>query len=331
MMNTEEVAIHSMISVIVMVEGFLLIQVWKYLNRKSTGHQTFLDEMNKDGILVFYPTIIINWLTWIKFGNNYNYYLAMSLVKISQFSQMMAVVQGIIFHITRYLYVFHFEFINSINEKTLKMITRSLITALPMICCLTEDRSRTLKMLNLIHSTIDDEMYSFTPVGSVIIRLTGIAILSFVQVRIVLYRRKHPISNDQKEDFNPKFVAFVCFLTIVHLTGVAMSLHVKMKIIAEIARIYIIYFDFLIVTVLLIYSNENMFAFTLNPIKKAYVLIFSLQTFGIRHATNRSTVAIDPEIIQSECPNPVNEIESTSIVQENVPQIIIVAPTSESP
>ena len=275
-MNTEEVAIHCMISVIVIAIGFLHILIWKYLNSKSTGRQTFTDEMARDGLIILYPTILINWLTWIKFGNNYNCYVALFLVKISQFSQILAVGQGIIFHISRYLSVFHFEFINSMNEKTMKTITRFLILALSFICCLIEDRSKTLKMLNLIHSTINEEMYSFKPVTSVIVRLTGVAVLGFVQIRIVLYRRKYPISNNEKENFNPKFVAFVCFLSIVHITAVAISSYVafvKMKIIAELTRIYIICFDFLIVTVILIYSNENMSAFILNSTKKTYSII----------------------------------------------------------
>ena len=333
-MNAEEVAIHCMISVIVIAIGFLHILIWKYLNSKSTGRQTFTDEMAKDGLIILYPTILFNWLTWIKFGDNYNYYVAMFIVKISQFSQIMAVGQGIIFHITRYLSVFHFEFINSVNEKTLKKITRSLILALSIICCLTEDRSKTLKMLNLINSTIDEGMYSFKPVTSVIVRLTGIAVLGIVQIRIVLYRRKHPIGNNEKENFNPKFVAFVCFLSIVHVAAVAISSYiafVEKKIIAELTRIYIICFDFLIFTVIIIYSNENMLAYILNSAKKTHLMIVSVNNFEMRHVTNASIVGIAPKMSQSkiEGSNSVVQIESPVHVQENVPQILIVTPAPE--
>ena len=171
-------------------------------------------------------------------------------------------------------------------------------------------------------------------VTSIIVRLTGIAVLGFVQIKIMLYRRKHPISNDEKENFNPKFVAFVCFLSIVHVSAVAISSYVafvKMKTIAELTRIYIICFDFLIVTVILIYSNENMSAFILNSIKNTYSMIIPLNNFEMRQVINTRPVAIAPEIPRFEYSNPVIQIDSPSHIQENiVPQILIVAPAPES-
>ena len=71
-----------------------------------------------------------------------------------------------------------------------------------------------------------------------------------------------------------------------------------------------------------------MSAFILNSIKKTYSIIIPLNDFEIRQVTNRSTVAI-PEIPQVEFSNPVFQIESPPHIQENIPQILIVAPAPD--
>ena len=73
-----------------------------------------------------------------------------------------------------------------------------------------------------------------------------------------------------------------------------------------------------------------MSAFILNSIKKSFSEITSHNNLGLRQVINTSTVAIAPEIPQFEYSNPVIQIESPSHVQENIPQILIVAPAPES-
>ena len=327
-MNLEEAALHSLIFIILLVIGTLVIQVWRYLDSKSTGNQTFLDEVAKDGILVFYLTIVINWLTWIKIGDNYNYYVAVVLVKISQCSQVLTMGQAVIFNVVRYQYIFHFDYINSVNEKKFKIITQTLSTTIAVICGFIEDRSKTYKMLNLIHSSVDDKMYHFTPITSGIFRLILIAIIVCIQIRIVVYKQKAPSGDKEKEDFNPRFVAAAFLFVIIHASVLTVSFFVKMRIIGELTRLGIAYFDFVVVIVILLYGNKNMSVFVKRTFSKTSSRIAPIHNNEIGHVINMSTIVV-PNVLQfknESHPSIRREIPLQS--DENIPQISIISPST---
>ena len=327
-MNLEEAALHSLIFIILLVIGTLVIQVWRYLDSKSTGHQTLLDEVAKDGILVFYLTIVINWLSWIKIGDNYNYYIALVLVKISQCSQVLTMGQAVIFNVVRYQYVFHFEHINSVDEKKYRIISQTLSTTVAVICGFIEDRSKTYKMLNLIHSSIDDEMYHFTPITSVIFRLITIAIIVFLQIRIVVYKRKLPSGDEENQDINPKYIAPACLFAIIHVSVLTVSFFVKMKINGELTRLATVYFDFVVIIVILLYGNKNMSLFVKRTFRKNSSRIAPIHDNEIGHVVNMSTIVV-PNVLQF-INEPNSSIRRGIPLQpkENIPQISIINPST---
>ena len=327
-MNIEEAALHSLIFIILLVIGTLVIQVWRYLDSKSTGNQTFLDEVAKDGILVFYLTIVINWLTWIKIGDNYNYYVAVVLVKISQCSQVLTMGQAVIFNVVRYQYIFHFDYINSVNEKKFKIITQTLSTTIAVICGFIEDRSKTYKMLNLIHSSIDDEMYYFIPITSGIFRLISFAIIVCIQIRIVVFKRKVPSGDEENQDINPKFVVAAFLFAIIHVSVLTVSFFVKMKIIGELTRLVIVYFDFIVVLVILLYGNKNMSVFVKRTFRMTSSRIAPIHNNEIGHVINMSAIVV-PNVLQFKNePKSYMRREIHLQSEENIPHISIISPST---
>ena len=197
-MKTEEIIIHCLIFFTQLVILVLLYQVRNYLKSKPLGLQTPLDDLVKDGMWFLVPTLISAWITWIKVVPIYNHYVAMSIVKIELFLRMAFVVQGLTFSVIRYLFVFHFNFINDINEKRIKNISRTFRTFLALICIIFDDLTVTKKYLYLTQNdfTPDQEEQGTKIMLSLIIVIISICAIVLVQARIVLMKWNNPEQPD---------------------------------------------------------------------------------------------------------------------------------------
>ena len=174
----------------------LIYQVRNYLNNKPFGLQTVLDCLAKDGIIVLGSRQLLSWALMIKIVPEYNYYVAMSICNLNFFLGMALVIQCSIFSVIRYLFVFHFNFINSRSERKITIITRTCVVVLASICIIIDDISKSRKLLYLTKSQFKEtdtpkNIYLYF-MSSIIITCVSILIMTFVQARIVHEKRKMP-------------------------------------------------------------------------------------------------------------------------------------------
>ena len=174
----------------------LIYQVRNYLNSKPFGLQTVLDCLAKDGIIVLGSRQLLSWALMIKIVPEYNYYIVMSICNLNFFLGIALVVQCSIFSIIRYLFVFHFNFINSRSERKITIITRTCVVVLASICIIIDDISKSRKFLHLTNShfketDVPKKVYLYF-MSSIIITCVSILIMTFVQARIVHEKRKMP-------------------------------------------------------------------------------------------------------------------------------------------
>ena len=102
-MPIEQIVVHVLILIVFLIDVILLAQAWRYLSSKSLGMTTILDQSAKDGMILLGLAMITGWTSWMKFGAyRYNYYLAMSMVKISEFALSSLRGQITLFFIIRY-------------------------------------------------------------------------------------------------------------------------------------------------------------------------------------------------------------------------------------
>ena len=195
-METEEIIIHCLIFFTQLVILVLLYQVRNYLKSKPLGLQTPLDDLVKDGMWFLVPTLISAWITWIKVVPIYNHYVAMSIVKIELFLRMAFVIQGLTFSLIRYLFVFHLNFINDVNEKRIKNMSRTIRTFLALLCTIFDDLSVTKKYLYLTQNDFKpdqaQEEQDEKMMVSLIIVILSICIIVLVQARIVFMKWNNP-------------------------------------------------------------------------------------------------------------------------------------------
>ena len=269
-MKLEEFIIHISFFIILIVIITILVQVWIYLNNKALGMQTILDELAKDGMIFLGPTLIINWLTWINFDLKFNYELAIIYAKLSSFSHLTIVGQAIVFFIIRYMLVFHFEYMNSMDERKVIHISRISVFTLATLITFLDDQSQVFKVLYLTQTQLDDFKLQ-APVLAKFTRLILLVVITFVQLRIVLLRRRFPDSDnkDEKDVYRVKLVSYACLLALVAIIAVAYIGNFGTTVIVRLLRLLFLYLMILIGIVLIVCSNDKMFCF----LKKKFGII----------------------------------------------------------
>ena len=79
-MNLEMISYQITGLILAIGAGFILLGVWKYLDKKALGMQTLFDLMIKDLIVSTACFVLSSQLVLLKFVEKYNYYLAYILV-----------------------------------------------------------------------------------------------------------------------------------------------------------------------------------------------------------------------------------------------------------
>ena len=101
----------------------------KYFNQKALGMQTIFDEMIKDKIylsLIACAFTIVMDLT-VEYKTPLSHYAALPIIFFHQIMIICEIWQVIIIAVIRYLSVFHHPFLNVIEERSLKQMTRIFV------------------------------------------------------------------------------------------------------------------------------------------------------------------------------------------------------------
>ena len=265
-MEVEEIVIHCLILAVVLVNSVLLFQVWKYLNSKPPGMQTILHELAKDGILLTEAQLIINWITWVKVVPQVNYYVAMIAVKTALFIGISFLCQMAIFSVVRYQHVFHFDYINSIDDTKIKFISRASVGSLALVCALSENVTKIKKFVHLTQIEINENFDFERPISIIPILIVSLSITLFVQCRIVYHKSQNPIDVpqhdlNQNDSYNIKIVSFACIVIMIIGIIAIFSLFSKVVVIARLLLVLNSSIFAFVIFVMLIYSNDQMFLY----------------------------------------------------------------------
>ena len=148
-MSVEEVIVHSLNLIVTLAMIVILFQVWKYLNNKPLGYTTVLDDLAKDGTIILVLNVTHTWITWIKFTPQYNYYMALTILKMEVSFKVALIVQALAFSIIKYLFVFKFQNVNNIAERKIKLSSRIFVAILAVSCATFDDWTTAKKVLYL--------------------------------------------------------------------------------------------------------------------------------------------------------------------------------------
>ena len=266
-MNVEEVIVHTLNLIVTLVIIVILFQVWKYLNSKPLGIQTVLDDFTKDGMVILGLNLTHTWITWIKFMAQYNYYVALTILKMEVFFKVALIVQAMTFSITKYLFIFKFQNINNIADGKIKLSSRICVASLAMSCATFDDWTTAKKVLYLTtENQINKELtlHGPRPLFSSIVAIFSILTIAIVQAKIAYKRWKYPeFQNNVVEcdTYNFKTISIAVGISLTIVVIIIFSVHTKSILLTSLITLLNIRFIALISMLLMIYSNQRMFAF----------------------------------------------------------------------
>ena len=266
-MNVEEIVVHCCILIATSAIMLLLFQVWKYLNSKIFGFRTVLDDLAKDGMVILGLNLTHTWITWIKFASQYNYYVALAILKMEAVFRVSLIVQALTFSITRYLFVFNFQKINNVPERNIRMSSRICVAVLAIICANFDDWTTAKKVLYLMTEDQVKEEQAFQgprPFFSTIVTVVSMVIIAYVQVRITYQKWKYPEFQDNEAEgdkFNLKMICIVVGVSLITVIIVVSSVFAKSIVLTSLSTLLCVRLIALMTIWLLICSNERMLSF----------------------------------------------------------------------
>ena len=269
-MRVEEIVIHCLIFLANIAIYALLFKVWKYLNSKSLGFQTVLDDLAKDGMILLALTLTYNWIVWIKFYPEYNYYVAMIIINVGASFRVSLIVQALTFSITRYLFVLNFSHINNVAEGSIKMASRIFLAVLSITCGTVDDWTGGKKFLYLTDKDKDQVPKSPTSLVSIIVAISSLLIIVYIQARISYAKWKYPEiynNNEDNETYNLKIISVVTGILIVVVIIVLSFLFAKIDLWKSLLTLLCLRIIVLVAILLFIYSNPHLFSFVKNNLK----------------------------------------------------------------
>ena len=241
------------------------------MNCKPLGLQTVLDDLTKDGMVILGLTIIYEWLTWIKFDYDYNCDVAIIVTKINAFFRVSLMAQAFTFSVTRYLFAFKFHYINNISEGNIKMTSRICVLMLASTCAIVDNWYSGKKFLYLTgnHQINNEETKDSRPFLTIIVVISSLMIVAFVQAQIAYTRFKHPeLQNNVGADdtYNLKMISGAVVLSIVMLIVILASLYARIVLWKSLLIVLCVRMIVLFMILLVIYSNEKMSLFVKNSL-----------------------------------------------------------------
>ena len=259
-MKIEEIILHFFIFTVLVVIGILTIQVWHYLNSKPLGLQTILDDLAKESFTVFGLALVLNWTTRINPGLEFNYYFAMFIVKINMFFTFASLEQIVTFFIIRYFLVFHFPYINNVDETKVKTVLRIVEFGFTFICTLIEDCSQTFRFQHLTNPTQAPKIETTAPLLLKSMFFLTIGIVSFVQMKILYFKYKSPPVPNENDNYNFKVISLACFISVFIIFAFTVTNFLTSFIMAKLVRNLCSYLLILFALSMIIVSNDNLYA-----------------------------------------------------------------------
>ena len=262
-MEDEEIVVLTLIFMVAVCIWVLLYQVWTYLNSKSLVMQSVLDDLIKDGIIILGTALLATWIMWIKVIPQYSYYEAMGLTRIVLFVRVSVLALPGVFAVVKYQMVFHFDFINSVEDKKIKMISRAIIFTVALICNILTDFENSLEFLYLKESKLDETYDIQKGKAVVVISCISVFVVGIVQSRIVYTRWKNPlpansIENDDKEQYNWKIISLLCLIFLIETIICILLFFVQLFALVRMLQMLAFYLLFLISIIFTIYSNKKL-------------------------------------------------------------------------
>ena len=261
----------------------LIYQVRNYLKSKPFGLQTVLDSLAKDGTIIFGFRLLSNWILVITMPNEvvpdeYNYYIVMSIWKLNLFFGISFVVQCAIFSVIRYLFVFHFNFINTKSERKIKIITRTCVVALASLCPIIDDFTKSREFLYLTRSQSKEKDVPknnyLSYISSIIVACVSISIIVVVQIKIVYEKRKipEPLRKYKWDFFNLKTVSLALLILVAFSLLTILEAFVNVFAISLISSTLRGYIVALVIILILIKSNNRMYEYVKKKILPEFIL-----------------------------------------------------------
>ena len=102
-MQVEEIFLHCVRVILLILSLIFLNLIWKYLNKKPLGMQTILDQVIKDYIRLGIMGVIPSFLVTLKFVKSYAKPTAMAILKIYHFTRLTFVWQLFVTLTIRYI------------------------------------------------------------------------------------------------------------------------------------------------------------------------------------------------------------------------------------
>ena len=191
----------------------------------------------------------------------------MSIRKLNLFLGMSLVVQCSTFFVVRYLFVFHFNFINSKSERKIKIIARTCVIVLASLCTIIDDLSKSRQFLYLTNSQLKEkdlpkEKY-LRFMSTIVITCISILIMVVVQARILHEKRKMPelLKKYKWDFFKLKTVSLALFIVaaifLLRISRAFVDLYV-ISLLSSTLRSCIITF---VIILILIKSNNRMYEY----------------------------------------------------------------------
>ena len=189
-MNGEVILLY-VLRAIVTILGILVANIaLKYFNQKALGMQTIFDEMIKDKIylsLIACAFTIIMDVT-IEYKAPLNHYVALPIIFCHQIMIISEIWQVIVIAVIRYLSVFYHPFLNTIDERLLKRMTRMFVGFISIMSGLQGDLENTSLYLLLTEKYMSSEnLIRSKPIF--VVSLICLTITIFTYYKIEMFKK----------------------------------------------------------------------------------------------------------------------------------------------
>ena len=262
-MEDEEIVVLALIFIVALCIWVLLYQVWTYLNSKSLVMQSVLDDLIKDGIIILGTALLVTWIMWIKVIPQYSYYEAMGVTRIVLFVRVSVLTLPGVFAIVKYQMVFHFDFINSVDDKKIKMISRAIVFTVALVCNLVTDFENSLEFLYLKELKLDEKYDIRKGKAVVVMSCITVFVVGIVQGRIVYTRWKNPLPansfENDKEQYDWKVISFLYFIFLIETIICILLFFVQLFALVRMLQMLAFYLLFLLSIILTIHSNKKLY------------------------------------------------------------------------
>ena len=155
------------------------------------------------------------------------------------------------------------------------MVSRICVTVLAIACATIDDWTTAKKVVYLTENQINTEqpIKGPRPLLSTITSIASVLMIVYVQLRISYKRRKYPEFQNNKADsdtYNLKMISIVVGISLIIIIIVISSVFAKSIVLTSLITLLCVRIIAFVTILLLIYSNDRMFAFIKTHLLKCH-------------------------------------------------------------